>query len=274
VDEKRGIRSEVEELKREMGRLQDSLSKSRLQVQSSQEKIQALETQSAAQQDSFMKERQALQESLEITLESRLKEEKQKWEEEQQLLFSPHPLSSTLSHFLASPLSPRMPQPPPLRQNKSISPQPEPKPRSSIRSASYTDIRRPSRLFSPTSFDASPPLEDEDEREFMSPSHGDSPKNTVVDAVSVSASTNTAGPSVNMMERMSSAVRRLETQVSGMKEEMARAVRQRDEAREECANLMSEVEEKRRFQEMVRDAQSKHDHLEIRFVPCGSGITG
>lgn len=110
-----------------------------------------------------------------------------------------------------------------------------------------------------------PTLEDEEEREFLSPSRGDSPKNTVVDAVSVSASTGTAGPSVNIMERMSAAVRRLESDLAATKEEMGRVVRQRDEAREECVKLMGEVEEKRRFELALRELQSKFDELENRF---------
>jgi hypothetical protein len=35
----------------------------------------------------------------------------------------------------------------------------------------------------------------------------------------------------------------LENEVAGMKEELARMGRQRDEAREECAKLMGEVEQ-------------------------------
>jgi TATA element modulatory factor len=107
-------------------------------------------------------------------------------------------------------------------------------------------------------------LEDEEEREFL---HEESPRNTIVDAVSVSASTTTAGPSVNIMERMSAAVRRLESDLVAKKEELTRTLKQRDEAREECVNLMSEVEEKRKFQMQVGDWQRKYDELDNRCTP-------
>ena len=109
------------------------------------------------------------------------------------------------------------------------------------------------------------PPEDDDEREFLSPSRGDSPRNTVVDAVSVSASTTTGGPSVNIIERMSAAVRRLETDLAATKEEMARSIKQRDEARDECVKLMSEVEEKRQLQNGITALQTKFDTLENRY---------
>lgn len=84
------------------------------------------------------------------------------------------------------------------------------------------------------------------------------------DAVSASASTSTAGPSVNIMERMSAAVRRLESDLVAKKEELTRSLKQRDEAREECVKLMSEVEEKRTFQSQVGDWQRKYEELDNR----------
>lgn len=56
-------------------------------------------------------------------------------------------------------------------------------------------------------------------------------------------STNTAaGPSVQLVERMSAAVRRLESEKAASKEEMTRLLGQRDEAREEVVSLMREME--------------------------------
>jgi hypothetical protein len=71
------------------------------------------------------------------------------------------------------------------------------------------------------------------------------------------------------MERMSAAVRRLESDLAATKEEMTRSIKQRDEAREECVKLMTEVEEKRRFQQAVQQSQTKYDDLENRFVTVG-----
>ena len=273
MDAKRAVQGQLDDLKQEVRRLEDDLLKAQSQLQSSQERIHSLESLITSQQETFTKEKQSLQESFEVQLDNRLREEKQKWEEDQQqqLLFTTPSFSTTpLPHLTPSPLSPR----PQNRGFKSGSPQPDPLNKSRIpsRTTSYGELphlRRPSRIFSPTSFDSPvqhiPTLEDEEEREFLSPSRGDSPKNTVVDAVSVSASTGTAGPSVNIMERMSAAVRRLESDLAATKEEMGRVVRQRDEAREECVKLMGEVEEKRRFELALRELQSKFDELENRF---------
>lgn len=70
-----------------------------------------------------------------------------------------------------------------------------------------------------------------------------SPHRAINDFISVS--TQGAGPSVQLVERMSAAVRRLESEKATSKEELARLVAQRDEAREEVVTLMREVEEKR-----------------------------
>jgi hypothetical protein len=70
-----------------------------------------------------------------------------------------------------------------------------------------------------------------------------SPHRTINDMISVS--TVGAGPSVQLVERMSAAVRRLESEKATSKEEMARLIAQRDEAREEVVALMREIEEKR-----------------------------
>ncbi|KAK6344494.1 hypothetical protein TWF696_008129 [Orbilia brochopaga] len=61
----------------------------------------------------------------------------------------------------------------------------------------------------------------------------------------LSVSTVAAGPSVQLVERMSAAVRRLESEMASSREELARMAAQRDEARAEVVGLMTEVEEKR-----------------------------
>lgn len=163
---------------------------------------------------------------------------------------------------MSSPITSR---PSPRVAQKSVSPQPEPgKPRGvGSRTTSYGDLRRPSRLFEPGAPNLTiNTLEDEEERDFL---RDESPRNTIMgDAVSASASTSTAGPSVNIMERMSAAVRRLESDLVAKKEELTRSLKQRDEAREECVKLMSEVEEKRTFQSQVGDWQRKYEELDNR----------
>ncbi|TVY84385.1 TATA element modulatory factor [Lachnellula suecica] len=80
-----------------------------------------------------------------------------------------------------------------------------------------------------------------------------SPHQTINDMVSVS--TAGAGPTVQLVERMSSAVRRLESEKVATKEDLARISAQRDEARAEIVALMREVQVK-------RDAESKVAQLE------------
>ncbi|KAL1840741.1 hypothetical protein VTJ49DRAFT_181 [Mycothermus thermophilus] len=58
----------------------------------------------------------------------------------------------------------------------------------------------------------------------------------------ISVSTVAAGPSVQLVERMSAAIRRLESERVATKEELSRMTRQRDEARAEIVALMREVE--------------------------------
>lgn len=76
-----------------------------------------------------------------------------------------------------------------------------------------------------------------------------SPHRTINDMISVS--TAAAGPSVQLVERMSAAVRRLESEKATFKEELSRLTGQRDEARQEVVTLMREVEEKRSLGERV-----------------------
>ncbi|KAM7184694.1 TATA element modulatory factor [Rhypophila sp. PSN 637] len=82
------------------------------------------------------------------------------------------------------------------------------------------------------------PLERQDT--FDSVETSSSPHQVMADMVSVS--TVAAGPSVQLVERMSAAIRRLESEKVAAKEELARISKQRDEARAEIVALMREVE--------------------------------
>ncbi|KAK4103130.1 hypothetical protein N658DRAFT_494455 [Parathielavia hyrcaniae] len=72
------------------------------------------------------------------------------------------------------------------------------------------------------------------------PERSASPQQVLQDMVSVS--TVAAGPSVQLVERMSAAIRRLESEKVAAKEELVRISRQRDDARGEIVALMREVE--------------------------------
>ncbi|KAJ9643747.1 hypothetical protein H2204_001892 [Knufia peltigerae] len=77
----------------------------------------------------------------------------------------------------------------------------------------------------------------------------------------ISTSTVGAGPSVQLVERMSANVRRLESEKAATKDELARLTTQRDEARQEVVSLMREVEEKRSIEDRVKALEEEHESL-------------
>ena len=107
----------------------------------------------------------------------------------------------------------------------------------------------PLSVFSPTS-EASPsphnPLDREVQRgedafEGGMVERSASPQQALLQDM-VSVSTVAAGPSVQLVERMSAAIRRLESEKVAAREELARISRQRDEGRAEIVALMREAE--------------------------------
>ena len=81
----------------------------------------------------------------------------------------------------------------------------------------------------------------------------------------VSASTVGAGPSVQLVERMSAAVRRLESEKATHKEELSRLMAQRDEAREEVVTLMREVDGKRGQDERIDKLEKELQGMDERY---------
>jgi hypothetical protein len=81
----------------------------------------------------------------------------------------------------------------------------------------------------------------------------------------ISVSTVGAGPSVQLVERMSAAVRRLESERAASKDELSRISSQRDEARQEVIELMKEVEEKRALDSKMEELESQVQELNQRY---------
>ena len=81
----------------------------------------------------------------------------------------------------------------------------------------------------------------------------------------MSVSTAGAGPSVQLVERMSAAVRRLENEKISTKEELARLASQRDEARAEILSLMQEVEAKRADHGRVLELEKEVEEINARY---------
>lgn len=80
-----------------------------------------------------------------------------------------------------------------------------------------------------------------------------------------SVSTQAAGPSVQLVERMSAAVRRLESEKLSMREELTRLAKQRDEARTTITDLMKEVEEKREDHNKIDELQKEIEGINARY---------
>lgn len=95
----------------------------------------------------------------------------------------------------------------------------------------------------------------------MTPSHP-SQRGGVNDLISTS--TVAAGPSVQLVERMSANVRRLESEKAASKDELARLTTQRDEARQEVVSLMRETEAKRKIEERLKVLEKEHASLSQR----------
>ncbi|KAG5940314.1 hypothetical protein E4U59_002509 [Claviceps monticola] len=81
----------------------------------------------------------------------------------------------------------------------------------------------------------------------------------------ISVSTVAAGPSVQLVERMSAAIRRLEAEKVTAKEEMARVCGQRDEARTDLLALMKQMEETKAAASRVPNLENEVVSLDARY---------
>ncbi|RAL58581.1 hypothetical protein DID88_003941 [Monilinia fructigena] len=108
-----------------------------------------------------------------------------------------------------------------------------------------------------------PSLHTLDHDDFFENHRSSSPQQTIHDIISTS--TAGAGPSVQLVERMSSAVRKLESEKVATKEEVSRLAAQRDEARAEIVNLMKEVEIKRELGERVKELEEEIKVVKERY---------
>jgi hypothetical protein len=81
----------------------------------------------------------------------------------------------------------------------------------------------------------------------------------------ISVSTVGAGPSVQLVERMSATVRRLESERAAIKDELTRITSQRDEARQEVVELMREIEKKREADTRVQELEAQVKQLNQRY---------
>ncbi|KAI6779035.1 TATA element modulatory factor-like protein [Emericellopsis cladophorae] len=246
-------------LEDELQDLQPDLAAAKAELETAREQLAALRTSSKATETALEQARADLEkQQREVARELQRDSEKRPWPEEplgirnnqsrpeSPLLSISRTFSSDLAGFQipgrsrrtpvgSIPDSPldgprRMSSQPPGRVASGLSnvgsPQPLPTPFSPFEAPSEpTNMRSPSLAGH------------DDPAESKAPS---SPRHVAQDMISVS--TVGAGPSVQLVERMSAAIRRLEGEKVAAKEEMARICAQRDEARSDMVGLMKEIE--------------------------------
>ncbi|KAJ8606982.1 hypothetical protein MRB53_040579 [Persea americana] len=93
-----------------------------------------------------------------------------------------------------------------------------------------------------------------------------SPQQTINDLVSTNVSG--AGPTVQLVERMSAAVRRLEGEKAARKDELALVASQRDEARDQIVLLMREVEDVRNQKARTAELEKDLSGVQQRYDAC------
>lgn len=96
------------------------------------------------------------------------------------------------------------------------------------------------------------------------PNLNDPSQHSVHDLMSLS--TVAAGPSIQLVERMSAGIRRLEAEKFTTREELLRISRQRDDARTQIVSLMREVEEHKQAAVRVRQLESDVEGINERYL--------
>ena len=114
--------------------------------------------------------------------------------------------------------------------------------RSSAQPAQFFSLQNP-QLSIPTGASETPPINPENQDDFFDGVvTSATPERTINDMISVS--TAAAGPSLQLVERMSATVRRLESEKAAAKDEFDRLTVQRDQTRDQVVALMRESEER------------------------------
>ncbi|KAI1915943.1 hypothetical protein LOZ61_001283 [Ophidiomyces ophidiicola] len=280
-DLRRKIREATLKAKRAEGEAENSrevISETERNLEEARQEGKKLEQKLAKAEADVLEAKQDLanqKEAIEATWSQRLEEEKSKWHEQlpasppylNQHIESPTGLNrrpDTLGIMLDHSSSRRSPVP-------LFPPEQDTPPRQNSYSSltSGLNLRHPSLGVSSTSLEL-PMQTSEPEEYFTGSQTPTSPPGTgayhsrgINDIVS--ASTVAAGPSVQLVERMSATVRRLESERAASKDELACITTQRDEARQEVVELMKEVEEKRASDARIQELESSVKSLNERY---------
>jgi TATA element modulatory factor len=273
--------SRIDELERSLATQQEDLKKLRLQLQQSQR-----ETASAKQDLSHR------QEAWEANLSARIEEEKSKWAQQgpqspyyphQQRLDSPSASLRKPSDFgllnivpnrHSDPMGSISDRPPsrrpsfqpghPFSSERSTPPR-----QSSTHSITQLPMNGTGHNMAPPEAPSIDTLDPSDDFFAETPatpaSHGTHRGSTTGVHDLLSHATVAAGPSVQLVERLSQTVRRLESERGASKDELTRLTTQRDEARQEVVELMREVEAKRAGDERIEKLEMEVKELDSRY---------
>lgn len=258
--------------------LESKLEERMQELQKMQQKLQkAADDLSSAQKD--LAEQKKVSDA---TWAQKLEEERSKWREQvnslQQQARGPSPVPSTrrLSNLDAIPAG--LPDHRPISRRSSTLPSASPDIGTPPRQNSYPASinpgtlsppplhtgSTPSMLMEPPSITFEPDEFDSGTPATLSASGGTAAPARGINDI-ISESTVGAGPSVQLVERMSATVRRLESERAGSKDELARVTSQRDEARQQVVDLMRELEEKHVSDTRVRELEAKLIDLDQRY---------
>ncbi|KAK2787962.1 hypothetical protein FQN52_006968 [Onygenales sp. PD_12] len=298
-DLRRKVREASLKAKRAEGELDNSrevIQEMERNLEASKQELQSLARKLAKTENDLLNAKQDLvkqQEFAELTLSQRLEEERSKWQElarpssssflreprtESPIAFNRKPITAALD--TSTPLSDRAPS----HRSASILPIP------------FSEINTPPRQSSFSSLNSNPAPPRQSSTHDLSilspeigPTHPYEPEEysngitTPITQSALGAHTNThthnprgindiisvstvgAGPSVQLVERMSATVRRLESERAASKDELARLTAQRDEARQEVVELMREVEEKRKGDARIAELETTVETLDSRY---------
>jgi hypothetical protein len=269
---------ELEATKEIIEELERSIQESKQQIQKMRQRfLKAEEDLNATRREALDKEK-----AIEATWTQKLEEERTRWREQaaspSSFLQEPRTESPVASSRRSTGLEPLTIDSRPLSRRSSTLP------------SQVTDIGTPPRTNSLPSFNqvgspspsngllnpsllGAPPIHAMEPEEFftgsgppMAPSaYGAQTSHSrgINDIISVS--TVGAGPSVQLVERMSATVRRLESERAAIKDELTRITSQRDEARQEVVELMREIEKKREADTRVQELEAQVEQLNQRY---------
>lgn len=269
----RRLQEQLDEINQRTSSLEQELTERQDHADKVDARARQLETQLKDANAKYERDRQQWQ----TTLPVRMEEEKNKWRQEAAGYAAPDP--SIASVIESPPGSARKPQTSDL-SGLGITRKGMPPRQFSTELSIPSHNERPStrRSYTQPPRMASPSLESGRSTPFLNGSGHEAPSIAAADDIMVtespphsiindmiSVSTANAGPSVQLVERMSAAVRRLESEKAGTQDELARLSRQRDEARQEVVVLMSEMEEKRAIDQKVQKLQQDLSQVEDRY---------